>query len=248
MSAEPLPIIGVDWPAPPTVRACATTRWGGVSQAPFDHFNLAEHVGDDPQTVAANRQHLINTLRMPEPFWLEQTHSSRVARVRKNVFKPPVADASVTCSAGRTCAVMTADCLPVLFCDRQGTRVAAAHAGWRGLAGGILEQTVSTLGGVPDQLLAWLGPAIGPSAYEVGGEVRDAFCRGNSAAESAFIETRPGHWHADLYTLARQRLAAVGVDAVFGGDFCTYSEVERFYSYRRDGRTGRMATMIWLAR
>lgn len=236
-----------DWPAPANVRALTTTRTSmGTSRPPFDRFNLADHVGDDPAAVAANRAQLVEKLHLPaEPVWLEQIHGAVVARLPTPVTRPQ-ADAAMTSTPGVVCAVLTADCLPVLFCDRAGTRVAAAHAGWRGLAGGVLEATVNALDVPPQEILAWLGPAIGPRAFEVGEEVRAAFIADDPAASSAFAPTTPGHWHADLYVLARKRLARLGIEAVSGGGHCTFEDAQRFYSYRRDGRTGRMASLIWL--
>jgi YfiH family protein len=243
-----------NWPAPSHVRAVSTTRSGyfqgqtalGSSQPPYECFNLADHVGDDAAAVAANRAQLAAALQLPAaPVWLEQVHSAGVARLPAAVARPR-ADASVTTEPGVVCAVLTADCLPVLLCDREGTRVAAAHAGWRGLAGGVLEATVAALNVPGAQLLAWLGPAIGPKAFEVGEEVRAAFVSQDAGTAAAFVPTRPGHWLADLYALARRRLARLDIDAVYGGDCCTFEDPQRFYSYRRDGRTGRMASLIWL--
>ncbi|MCQ4320688.1 peptidoglycan editing factor PgeF [Stutzerimonas stutzeri] len=232
-----------DWPAPRRVRACITTRSGGVSQAPFDGFNLGDHVGDVPERVAANRQYLQRLLGC-EPAWMSQVHSNNA--VEADPRGCPTADAGWTGEAGIACAVLTADCLPVLFCDLDGARVAAAHAGWRGLAAGMLEATVAAMAVPGPQLIAWLGPAIGPSAFEVGGEVRDAFISRHPACFEAFTPShRPGHFLADIYQLARIRLAACGVTAVFGGGFCTLSD-PRFYSYRRAARTGRFASLIWL--
>jgi hypothetical protein len=238
-----------DWPAPPNVRAAVSTREGGVSQPPFDSFNLAQHVGDDADAVAANRHRLADALQLPAapvPVWLDQVHGSGVANLDATHDAIPRADASISTVPGRVCAVLSADCLPVLFCDRAGSRVAAAHAGWRGLAAGVLENTVAAMAVAPQQVLAWLGPAIGPQAFEVGDEVRQAFLAQDPGAESAFQATRPGHWLADLYQLAQRRLATLGVTAVFGGGLCTFSDAQRFYSYRRDGRTGRMASLVWL--
>jgi len=233
-----------DWPAPKNIKAVTTTRIGGHSQVPFDSFNLAAHVDDDPDTITQNRKTLITTLQLPaEPVWLEQVHSAIVIDTSTQDRK---ADASVATQTGCVCAVMTADCLPVLFCNQQGTQVAAAHAGWRGLADGILESTVKTMKSPANELMAWLGPAIGPDVFEVGDEVRDAFINYLPQAEQAFRQTRPGHWLADLYLLARQRLAQQGITEIYGGDFCTYTEKKRFYSYRRDGKTGRMASLIWM--
>ncbi len=236
-----------DWPAPAGVRAVTTTRRGGASEGPYAAFNLAAHVGDDPARVAVNRAALRARLALPaEPAWLAQVHGTTVvdANPRDN---PPEADASVADRPGVVCAVLTADCLPVLFCTRDGTLVAAAHAGWRGLAAGVLEATVRALGGPPGELLAWLGPGIGPDAYEVGPEVREAFVCADPRAADAFAQgKRADRWLADMYALARLRLASAGVTAVYGGGLCTYRDRERFFSYRRDGATGRMATLAWL--
>lgn len=232
-----------DWPAHSRVRACVTTRSGGVSDVPFDSFNLGVHVGDAPDAVAANRQRLQQTIGC-EPSWLSQIHSS--IAVEADPRACPTADASWTAEAGVACAVLTADCLPVLFSDLAGTRVAAAHAGWRGLAGGMLEATVAALETPSDQLMAWLGPAIGPAAFEVGGEVRDAFVTQHMEASGAFVPSRnPGRFMADIYQLARIRLSACGIAAVYGGGFCTVSD-PRFYSYRRAAQTGRFASLVWL--
>jgi YfiH family protein len=231
------------WPAPAKVKTCVTTRSGGVSAMPFDSLNLGEHVGDDPQAVAKNRQRLVSLLGC-KPAWLQQVHGVAVAEANPALVLE--ADASWTSTAGIACTVMTADCLPVLFCDRAGTRVAAAHAGWRGLAAGVLESTLEQLAVPVDQVLVWLGPAIGPKAFEVGAEVREAFVAQQRQATAAFLPSaNPGKFMADIYQLARFRLAACGVDAVYGGDFCTYSDL-RFFSYRRSVQTGRFASMIWL--
>lgn len=235
-----------DWPAAARVRAVCTTRRGGISVAPYDSMNPAAHVGDDPAAVNENRALLNNALNLPaSPVWLQQVHGIDVVNAAR-VHGTPDADASWTSQDSVVCVVMTADCLPVLLCDRAGRCVAAAHAGWRGLAAGVIEQTVSALPARPDQLLAWLGPAIGPAAYVVGSEVRDTFLAHAAQAADAFTAAAGG-WHADLYRLARQRLARLGVTAVYGGEFCSFSERDRFYSYRRDGATGRMASLIWLA-
>lgn len=232
-----------DWPAPANVRACVTTRGGGVSAAPFDTFNLGDHVDDDPAAVASNRAHLVDMLGC-QPAWLRQVHGIVVAEADPAVVVE--ADGNWTATPGIACTAMTADCLPALFCDRAGTRVAAAHAGWRGLAGGVLEATVKALNVAPQELLVWLGPAIGPSAFEVGAEVREAFVQQHAEAASAFLPSvNVGKFMADIYQLARIRLAAIGVTAVSGGGFCTYSD-PRFYSYRRSPRTGRFASLIWL--
>lgn len=236
-----------DWPAPANVRAASTLRTGGVSRGRYASLNLGTHVGDVPEAVADNRARLRATLRLPaEPCWLEQVHGSTAVEAGSAAVKPPRADASIARGRGVVCAVLTADCLPVLFCSVDGDRVAAAHAGWRGLAGGILDSTVSSLGLPGAALMAWLGPAIGPQAFEVGDEVRIAFTARDAAAASAFVPNARGRWQADLYRLARLELARLGVHSVFGGSACTYSDEERFFSYRRDGETGRMATLIWL--
>jgi len=232
-----------DWPAPASVRACVTTREGGVSRPPYDTFNLGDHVGDDPVAVAENRRRLSDAFAI-RPAWLKQVHGMVVADADPG--RVDEADASWTERPGIACAVMTADCLPVLFCDRAGTRVAAAHAGWRGLAGGVLEATVDRLGVPADDLLVWLGPAIGPGAFEVGPEVRDAFVATHPEAADAFVPgERPGKLMADLYRLARIRLAALGITAVYGGGFCTVTD-PRFFSYRRAPHGGRFASLIWL--
>ncbi|MPS42044.1 MAG: peptidoglycan editing factor PgeF [Pseudomonas sp.] len=232
-----------DWPAPANVRACVTTRSGGVSAAPFDTFNLGDHVDDDPAAVAANRAQLVEVLGC-QPAWLRQVHGIVVAEADPAVVIE--ADGNWTATPGIACTAMTADCLPALFCDRAGTRVAAAHAGWRGLAGGVLEATVQTLNVAPQELLVWLGPAIGPAAFEVGAEVREAFVQRHAEAASAFVPSaNAGKFMADIYQLARIRLAAIGVTAVSGGGLCTYND-PRFYSYRRSARTGRFASLIWL--
>jgi len=232
------------WPSPPSVRACATTRIGGVSRGPWAGLNLGGHVDDDPQAVAKNRARLSAQLGLPaEPQWLSQVHGTQVCRPGQPLAR---ADACFEDRPGRVCVVMTADCLPVLFCNAAGTRVAAAHAGWRGLLAGVLEQTVATFDDPPERIMAWLGPAIGPWAFEVGDEVRVEFVAESAASALHFQPHGAGHWLADLYGLARDRLAAVGIGQVSGGDFCTFSDPVRFFSYRRDGVTGRMASLIWL--
>lgn len=241
--------IAPDWPALPQVRACTTTRSGGMSDYPFDSLNLADHVGDDPIRVAANRRRLEELLGLPAPpAWLQQVHGVEVAHLTTSrLDSPPRADAAITRERGVACAVLTADCLPVLLCDQQGTQVAAVHAGWRGLAEGVLEATVQAMAVSGDRLLAWLGPAIGAHAFEVGEEVRAAFYSRDPWCGDAFRPARDGHWGADLYALARRRLHTLGITAVYGGGWCTYSDARRFYSYRRDGETGRMASLIWLS-
>jgi YfiH family protein len=238
-----LPLIVPDWPAPACVQARVTTKLGGVSAAPFGPFNPADHVGDDARAVAANRA-LLRAQLPSEPVWLDQVHGSDV--VDADRIASACADASVAHRPGTVCVVLTADCLPVLFCSRRGDVVAAAHAGWRGLAAGVLARTVERMTCRPEDILAWLGPAIGPESFEVGPEVRAVFAATLPRAEEAF---RPGHGDrllADIYRLARLELARAGVTTVFGGGLCTVSQPGLFHSYRRDGSTGRMASLIWI--
>src|SRR5690606_7797531 len=233
------------WPAPPGVRAAATLRFGGVSSGPYASLNLGAHVGDDPTAVAENRRRLTAALELPsEPVWLDQVHGATVVAAGE-YDAPPTADACVALAPGRVCAVLTADCLPVLFCDRAGERVGAAHAGWRGLACGVLASTVQALGVGPENLIAWLGPAIEPEALEVGAEVREAFLARDRRSAQAFTANQRGRWQADIYGLARLELSRLGVTRVYGGGLRCHGDHERFFSYRRDGRTGRMATLIW---
>jgi len=234
-----------DWPAPAHVRALTTTRKGGVSQGPYARMNLADHVGDDPAAVAQNRQRLQQQHELPgEPLWLQQVHGNTPVNALE-CGTAPAADASWCHQAGVVCAVLTADCLPILMCDRCGETIAAVHAGWRGLAAGVIGKTVRRMQVPAENLLAWLGPAIGPQAYQVGDEVRDAFISHQDRASLAFQRIADG-WKADLYLLARQRLADCGVTAIYGGNHCTFREHEDFFSFRRDGATGRMASLIWL--
>lgn len=237
------------WPAPANVKSLQTTRTGGFSPAPYDSLNLGMHVGDDPLLVARNRQQL-NRHVPTEPVWLNQVHGVTVVDAALAGCVPD-ADAAFTRRSGTVCVTMTADCLPVLLCDRQGSVVAAAHAGWRGLCDGVIEATVEAMHAAPDTLMAWLGPAIGPQAFEIGEEVRQEFIAAHSDAISAFTPSSQGKWLGNLYLLARQRLNRLGVTAVYGGgidrDFCTFTDQARFFSFRRDGATGRMASMIWLA-
>ncbi len=236
-----------DWPVPLHVRSVTTTRSGGVSRGPWQSMNPADHVGDDPQSVLANRARLAATLDLPSaPHWLTQVHGTTIVDAAL-AGEGVEADGSWTNQPGCVCAVLTADCLPVLLSDRQGSCVAAVHAGWRGLAAGVIEAAVSKLQPVGGDLLAWLGPAIGPRAFAVGDDVRDVFVGHDPRAAGAFTRRPDGSLYADLYALARQRLAALGVHDVFGGQDCTASDAGRFFSYRRDGVTGRMATLIWLA-
>jgi YfiH family protein len=244
-----------DWPAPDNVRAFSTLRIGGFSLPPYGDsnggkgLNLGMHVGDDREVVARNRA-LLRSKLPDEPAWLNQIHGAEVvdAAVVKGV---PDADASWTAVPGKVCIIMTADCLPVLFCTDDGKAVAAAHAGWRGLAGGVLQNTVRVLKTVSDaEILAWMGPAIGPNAFEVGQDVKDVFAGIDRVMESAFVpeEGVPGKYMANIYQIARTVLSGLGVTAVYGGDRCTVSEPDAFYSFRRDnGVTGRMATGIWLS-
>lgn len=237
-----------DWPVPANVRAIQTTRAGGVSLAPYDSLNMGLHVEDNPLHVAKNRQ-LLSQYVPTEPVWLNQVHGVTVVDAGAT-DRVPDADASFATAKGAVCVVMTADCLPVLFCNREGTVVAATHAGWRGLCDGVIEATVSALKVPTDSLMAWLGPAIGPDAFEVGEDVRQEFISKHSDAIDAFLPASNGKWHGNMYRLAQQRLNRLGVSAVYGGgidqEFCTYSDEARFFSYRRDGKTGRMASIIWL--
>jgi YfiH family protein len=238
-----LPGFAPDWPAPPNVRAWTTERGG---PARYGTLNLAMHVGDDANAVAANRKRLREAVDLPaEPRWLEQVHGTRVLDLdRDDAVR---ADGAVTTRAGTVCTVMTADCLPVLFCDRAGTRVGVAHAGWRGLLDGVLQAAVAAFRSPPAELIAWLGPAISQDAYEVGPEVRDAFAARRASAERRFARNARGRWQADLYGLARDALESAQVSAVHGGGFCTFAEADRFFSHRREAPCGRMATLIWLA-
>ncbi|MFJ4587084.1 peptidoglycan editing factor PgeF [Pseudomonas moraviensis] len=234
-----------DWPAPASVRACVTTREGGVSEAPFDSLNLGDHVDDRPEAVAENRRRLTDHFSI-QPAWLQQVHGITVVHADPGIVA--TADASWTATPGIACAAMTADCLPALFCNRAGTRVAAAHAGWRGLAAGVLEATLDSLDVPADEVLVWLGPAIGPKAFEVGPEVREVFINQLPEAAEAFVPSNnAGKFMADIYLLARLRLAERGVTAVYGGGFCTVTD-PRFFSYRRASRTGRFASLVWLTR
>ena len=238
-------LLTFDWELPTGVRAAFTTRIGGVSTAPWDSFNLAAHVGDDPAHVDANRAHLTELLALPaSPFWLEQVHGTDVLNPAAQSGRC-VGDASITDSAGKVCVVMVADCLPVLFATRDGRRVGAAHAGWRGLAAGVLEHTVRALGVPPSELKAWLGPAISREHFEVGSEVRAAFLATDAGAVDCFEANARGRWQADLAGLARRRLAALGVTDISGGEWCTFADSEQFFSHRRDGKGGRMAALIW---
>jgi YfiH family protein len=239
---RPLAWIEPDWPAPPGVRAASSLRPGGVSGGAYASLNLGGHVGDAPEQVAQNRQKLAEALGLPaEPTWLEQVHGNRV--VRADAPDSLTADAAYTRAPGVVCAVMTADCLPVLLCARDGGAVAAVHAGWKGLAGGVIEAAVAAMDS--QALLAWLGPAIGPEAFEVGDEVREHFLRNGAEFAVGFQEAEDGKWLADIYQLARIVLGRLGVAEVYGGGWCTHSNPDDFFSYRRDRVTGRMATLVW---
>ncbi|MEO8417136.1 MAG: peptidoglycan editing factor PgeF [Methylophilaceae bacterium] len=237
-------LIFPNWPAPANVQALQTTRAGGESVGPYASLNLGDRVGDIPLQVAANRQ-AFNRLVPSEPLWLKQVHGVKVVDAA-TASGLPEADAAYARMPHAVCTVMTADCLPVLLCDEAGSVVGAAHAGWRGLLGGVIEATITAMHTSPSHLMAWLGPAIGPQAFEVGMEVRDAFVAQNAQAAQAFLPAPNDKWLADIYLLAKQRLCTMGVDRIYGGDLCTYTDQTRFFSYRRDGITGRMASMIWL--
>jgi YfiH family protein len=233
-----------DWEAPAGVCALSTTRGGGVSASPWHGFNLGSHVGDDPRAVAANRALLRRELPA-EPVWLSQVHGALCVDAA-TAAPGAQADASFTRQRGVVCAVLTADCLPVLLCDERATVVGIAHAGWRGLAAGVIEATVAAMDEPGERLMAWLGPAIGPQAFEVGGEVREIFLAADAGAAQAFAAAADGKWLCDIYRLARRRLQALGIRRVAGADFCTVNDTERWFSYRRDGVTGRMASLVWL--
>jgi polyphenol oxidase len=233
-----------DWPAPANVKTLQTTRAGGISSTPYDSLNLGDHVGDVPLAVERNRM-LLNTLLPSEPVWLEQAHGTLVANA-DHAMCLPQADACIARHRSAVCVVMTADCLPILLCDKQGSVVGAAHAGWKGLAAGVIEATVQAMDVTPQDLMVWLGPAISQEAFEVGEEVRAAFVAVQPQSASGFIPSQSGKWFADIYALARVRLNLLGITTIYGGGYCTYRERERFFSYRRDGATGRMGTFIWL--
>jgi hypothetical protein len=247
--AGTLELIAPDWPAPAAVRAVATTRSGGVSTGPYASLNLGDRVGDDPGAVRENRARLAAALGLArEPLWLNQVHGCAVGQAETAV-RGATADAMIASSAGTACVILTADCLPVLFCNDAGTLVAAAHAGWRGLAAGVLEATVAALkqkGAGPATLMAWIGPAISGPAYEVGAEVRAAFLASHRGAAPGFAPNARGRWQLDLAAVARQRLHAAGLRRVYGGDLCTAGDPGRFFSHRRDGPCGRQAALIWL--
>jgi hypothetical protein len=244
-----------DWPAPAKVRALCTQRRGGVSLPPYKSLNLGAHVGDEPAAVAENRRRLEAAAELPgPPQWLRQVHGTHVVDLDQSVGSVlQEGDAAVTTRTARVCAILTADCLPVLLAAADGSVVAAAHAGWRGLAGGVLEATFAALTARSERrvpVIAWLGPAISPAHYEVGDDVRDAFVEADPETVIGFIENPGGRWQCDLYTLARRILLRAGVADVYGGEHCSFAETERFFSHRRDARvgaqTGRMATLVWL--
>lgn len=247
MTASLIDLLIPDWPAPEPVQACCSTRHGGVSQAPWHSLNLGDHVGDKPEHVAENRRRLLSLAPETQCYWLEQVHGIEVLNLDSNP-RERRADAASTRLPNTVCAVMTADCLPVLFCNRAGSEVAAAHAGWRGLHGGVLEATVAALQSPPEQLMAWLGPAIGPDNFEVGKEVLEAFVALDFRHTEAFKPQPKEKYLADIYALARHKLHQLGLpsEAIYGGGLCTYADAERFYSYRRDIQTGRMASLIWI--
>lgn len=237
-------LIVPDWPAPAQVKAFATERGDGASSGAYAGFNLGTHVDDVPEAVAENRRALRAALALPaEPSWLEQIHGADV--VDLDTDEPGAVDAAVTSSTGKVCIVLTADCLPVLFSTQTGDRIGVAHAGWRGLESGVLPAMVAAMGVAPDDLLAWLGPAISAVSYEVGDDVRDAFLATDPGADGCFAPNERNRWQADLYGLARRSLAAAGVAAIYGGDFCTFREKDRFFSHRREAPCGRQATLIW---
>jgi YfiH family protein len=250
IAAAGLDWIVPDWAPPPGVHALFTTRSGGVSTGPRATLNLGAGIGDADDAVAENRRRLLTFCPAP-PRWMHQVHGTGVAaHAGQRDPASPVADAAITRERGVVCAVLTADCLPVVLADRRGGAVGIAHAGWRGLAAGVLERTVAELGGVgvhTTDLIAWLGPAIGPAAFEVGADVREAFLAVDPRANGHFVRSSPAKWHADLYGLARQRLTQCGVHSVGGGGFCTMSDATRFFSWRRDREGGRMAALVWLA-
>ena len=250
-SVSTLKLLNPEWPMPPKVRAAVTTREGGISQYPYQSLNLGDHVGDDPKCVIANRA-LLNTFLPNDPIWLKQVHGVKVSTPDARLHE---ADAIVTNKPNEVLAIMTADCLPVLFASESGDIIGAAHAGWRGLCNGVLENTVremQMLSGVsyPRNILAWLGPAIGPTAFEVGADVLEAFQDTKIPyPEHSFIaiSNKPGKYLANLYLLARSRLESIGLNQIYGGDYCTVNQEERFFSYRRDGVTGRFASLIWIS-
>lgn len=234
-----------DWPAPQNIKAYTTTRRGGYSESPYDRFNLGPHVGENPETLQKNIELLTSTLHLPEtPTWLNQVHGIAVADLNDQSCGL-TADACVTSTPNKVCAILTADCLPILVCNQAGSEVAAIHGGWRGLLAGVIDTTIKSMHSAPSQLMAWMGPAISQKCFEVNEEIRDQFLQSNPQYISAF-SAQEKHIFADLYHIARINLMQLGVTAIYGGNFCTYTQHELFYSYRRDQRnTGRMASLIW---
>ncbi len=239
-------LLWADWPAPANIKALTTTRSGGVSQGAYSSLNLADHVEDNIEHVKKNRQIISQCLNIQEPVWLKQVHGVQIVDAA-TASHHAEADAIYSNQSDSVCAVLTADCLPLLFCNQQATKVAAAHAGWRGLASGVIESTVDALQEKAENLMVWLGPAIGPSCFEVGQEVVDTFVAQDKAAIKAFIKTDVEHYLADIYQLARLRLKRLGIEKVYGGGLCTYTDEERFYSFRKNKVSGRMASMIWIS-
>ncbi len=246
------------WPAPTNIRAFTTTRIGGVSSTPFDSLNLGSRTGDDLNNIVENRRHIISAENIPsEPYWLNQTHSTNVLDISEIQLQPATglidnserfeADGSYTRQANQVSVVLTADCMPVLFCSIKGNQVAAAHAGWRGLCHGILEETAKKFYCKASDIIVWLGPAIGATKFEVGDEVKKQFEAYDANARQAFklIDAKKQKYLANLYMIAKQRLNSIGIKQIYGGNYCTYTERDLFYSYRRENKTGRMATMIW---
>ncbi|MBB71556.1 MAG: hypothetical protein CMF50_04095 [Legionellales bacterium] len=239
-------VIQPNWPAPANIHGFTTTRLGGVSEAPYDSFNLGDHVGDSEAHVSQNRQLLAECFNLPSsPIWLRQIHSPVCVKANASHLHNE-ADGSYSRTPGEVCAVLTADCLPILICNKQGSEVAALHGGWRGLFAGIIANALTMLDSSPEELLVWLGPAIGPNAFEVGPEVRDNFISLIPTLAEAFKPGNGDRWYGDIYGIARQQCQALGITAIYGGNYCTVSTPDLFYSYRRDGTTGRMASLIWM--
>lgn len=238
--------IEANWPAPAHVHAGTTTRLGGTSSASYDSFNLAEHVGDDRHKVNANRELLRRYLQLPaNPVWLRQAHGNHVINAR-TAARNTTADGSYTDTAGIVCAVLTADCLPLLLCDTRGMEIAAIHIGWRSFSSNIIRNALAVFSVPPSELMAWLGPCISSNHYEVGNDVRDPCLERSTLFDIAFTPVRDGHWRADLARLAKLELEEHGLDNIYGGEYCTFAEKSLFYSYRREGTTGRMASLIWM--
>ncbi len=248
MTSQQLEYIVPDWPAPKNICAFTTTRLGGVSQGQYASLNLGLHVDDDPEAVAENRRLLIETLNIPnEPMWLNQVHGANVMNVVAEKLRDEGVDASYSTLPNQVCVIQTADCLPILLCTRNGTTVAAIHGGWRSLQQGIIANTVAAMQADPTTLLAWLGPAIGPEHFEVGPDVRALFMENDLSHSKAFTPGKNDRWLANIYLIARQQCQRLGINAITGGDLCTVSDPMRFYSYRRDGATGRQASLIWIS-